>query len=172
MTATLVKDDDPILHRASTPVPASKFENHSIELKPIATLLLEQIYLHNALGISACQIGIDMSMIAFDVNGLIRVCINPEIVAVPIEADMPKEKEGCLSYPGLELKVKRPSSVIVRYKDIDGVEVQEKLDGLAARVFLHEYDHTKGMCFVDRVSKLTLDMAMRKKEKNEKRSKL
>ena len=171
MKNNLVIDSDPILHTPSLLVPDEKFNNQSIELKPIATLLIEKIYAHNALGISACQLGINMAMFAFDVDGNLKVCINPEIVAVPIESDMPKEDEGCLSYPGLVLKIKRPSSVIVKYKDIDGVEIREQLNGLAARVFLHEMDHLAGICFVDRVSKLSLDMAKRKRDKQMKRSK-
>ena len=168
MTATLVPDSDPILHKSSAIISDEKFANHGAELKPIAALLIEQIYTHNALGISACQIGIDLAMFAFDDDGNIRVCCNPQIVAAV--ASFSKEKEGCLSYPGLTLNVKRPTSAIVRYKDIEGIEVTEQLEGMAARIFLHEYDHTIGTCFVNRVSKLSLDMAKKKKDKFSKRS--
>ena len=141
--------------------------NGGEQLKPIASILVKAINEHRALGVSACQIGIDMSMFAIYVDGRMRICVNPQIVASA--TDMAKQSEGCLSYPGLMLTVNRPDAVVVRYHSIDGVEITEHLDGLSARVWLHEYDHTMGICFTDRVSKLSLNMAKRKLNKRNKR---
>jgi peptide deformylase len=168
MTNLLVPSNDSILHKPSAVVDDKEFSNDSAELKPIAALLIKTLYEQQALGVSACQIGIDKSMFVMDVDSKLKVCINPTIVAAV--ADMALDKEGCLSFPGLHLKVKRPASVIVKYKDIDGREVTEQLEGLEARVWLHEYDHCHGVCFTDRVSKLTLDMAKKKQNKIQKRS--
>lgn len=167
MTTSLVDSNDPILHKPTTAVADSEFQNDSAELKPIAALLIQELYKQQALGVSACQLGIDKSMFVMDVEGQLKVCINPTIVAAV--ADMNIGAEGCLSFPGLQLKVMRPTGVIVKYKDIDGREVTEQLESMQARVWLHEYDHTQGICFIDRVSKLKLDMAKKKKDKLQRR---
>jgi peptide deformylase len=168
MSNSLVSEADDILHKPSITVTDDEFKNDSAELKPIAALLIKTLYEQQALGVSACQIGVDKSMFVMDVDQKLKVCINPYIVAAV--SDMVIDREGCLSFPGLYLKVKRPASVIVKYKDIDGREVTEQLDGLEARVWLHEYDHLQGICFTDRVSKLSLDMAKKKLIKAQKKS--
>lgn len=167
MTNILVQKNNPILHKPAELIDDTEFFNQSVTLKPVASLLIKTLYEEKALGVSACQIGIDKSMFVMDTNNNLRVCINPTIVAAV--ADMSIGKEGCLSFPNLELSVKRPSSVIVKYKDIDGRDVTEQLEGMDARVWLHEYDHTQGICFVDRVSKLKLDMAKKKQQKLKRR---
>lgn len=73
--------------------------------------------------------------------------------------------EGCLSYPGLALRVKRPESIVCEYQDADGNTHQAQMTGYVARCFQHELDHLDGVCFVNRVSKLKLDMAMKKLRK-------
>lgn len=163
----LVKHDDPILHRPSKSVTEEYFQNNGHGLKPIAELLLKKIDETNAYGISACQIGIDLAIFAILVDKQPRVCVNPEIVAA--QAGLQKDYEGCLSFPQLYMKVSRPQSIIVRYHNIDAQEVTEQLDGFVARVWLHEFDHIQGICFTDRVSKLTLDMAKRKQNKLQRR---
>jgi len=159
----LVDHKNPILHKASEQVGQNLLAENARGLKPYIQLLLDQLYKHNALGISACQIGVDLAVFAIDVDNILRVCANPQIVAA--SSDMHKSPEGCLSFPRLQLKVNRPAAVIARYINADGVEVTEELEGLTARAWLHEYDHTIGICFTDRVSKLSLDMARKKQEK-------
>lgn len=159
----LINSSNPILHRTSKLVDETLLEDNAKGIQPVISLLIQKITEHNALGISACQIGIDMAVFVTQVDNITKVCINPQIVAA--SAEMSKEDEGCLSYPGLWLKVNRPNSVVVRYINETGKEVTEQLDDLHARVWLHEYDHTQGICFVDRVSKLTKDIAIRKQLK-------
>lgn len=163
MDNQLVESTAEILHRACAPVDDDKFLNDGAQIKPIAQLLVQKLYEQRALGISACQIGIDLSMFAIDINNNLKICINPQIVAAMAEMEL--GSEGCLSFPGIFLKVNRPAGVIVRYKDIDGKEITEELKGLEARAWLHEFDHTQGICFTDRVSKLKLSMAKKKYEK-------
>lgn len=159
----LIKNDDPLLHRASQAVNEEMFLENGAALKPIAAMLMKCINDNDALGVSACQIGMDLAIFAMNTNGRPRICANPQIVAA--SAEMCKAEEGCLSYPGLVLKVNRPAEVVVRYHDIDGNEVTEHLEGTEARVWLHEYDHTIGICFVDRVGKMSIDMAKRRMKK-------
>ncbi len=85
---------------------------------------------------------------------------NPKIVEASKE--MVLDQEGCLSYPGLFLMVKRPSWVVAEYQDSQGNIKEIKIDGYLAKCFQHEYDHLEGICFVDRVSQLKLNLAMKK----------
>ena len=163
----LVNQDHPLLHQPSKLVDVTLFENDADVIKSIAVILAENIDKYQSYGISACQLGINMAIFATDTNGQMRVCVNPQVVAASVE--MSQEKEGCLSFPGLHLSVRRPTGVVVRYLDINGKEVTEKLEGIEARVWLHEYDHTMGICFTDRVGKLSLSMAKKKLEKSKKR---
>lgn len=164
----IIIENHPLLHKPASIVGDEMFADNGLRLKPIATLLMTTINDNSALGVSACQVGIDLSVFAMMVDGQPRVCVNPQIIAAAVE--MEKQPEGCLSFPGMILNVRRPDAVAVRYKTIDGTEVTEHLDGLAARVWLHEYDHTMGICFTDRVSKLGLSMAKKKMIKNSKRN--
>ena len=74
-----------------------------------------------------------------------------------------------MSFLNLKLKVKRPEEITVEYQNAYGDILNEHLNGIEARCFLHELDHLDGICFTDRVSKMTLSMARKKREKREKR---
>ena len=93
--------------------------------------------------------------------------INPVIQKISEETSL--EYEGCLSYPNLILKISRPRKLVASFLDADAKECTIELEGYDARCFLHEYDHLQGIDFTDRVSKLKLDMAKKKKAKIEKR---
>lgn len=60
--------------------------------------------------------------------------------------------EGCLSIPGIRGLVTRNKSIVAHYIDLNGVEKEEKYEGLLARVFQHEYDHLDGRLFIDRTT--------------------
>jgi len=89
--------------------------------------------------------------------------INPVITEV--STNQVEMTEGCLSFPGLFMNVKRPDTVGVKYLDTQQKECIIKLEGFHARVFLHEYDHLQGITFDQRVSKMRLDMAKKKQKK-------
>ena len=164
----IINQVDPLLHRPSQQLTPEQISNTN-EVKTVASLLIDCIYKKSAVGVSACQLGVDLAMFAMEVGGRMRVCVNPQVVAAAVDMEM--QEERCLSYPGLVLKIKRPDSVVVRYLTIEGQEMTEQLDGLDARVWLHEYDHTMGICFTDRVSKLSINMAKKKLNKQMKRDK-
>ena len=106
---------------------------------------------HQGIGISANQIGIwerAFAMVRDLENNEVIVCFNPRIVkSYSEEVEM---EEGCLSYPELFLKIKRPDKIVVKYEDEDKKEHKIKLSGMAARVFLHEFDHLEGIVFTER----------------------
>ncbi len=89
---------------------------------------------------------------------------NPEILEASSEEIL--DTEGCLSFPGVWLSVKRPAWVKVRFFDSVGKEHTEKYVGYVSKCFQHELDHLNGVCFVDKVSKLKLQLALKKKRKS------
>jgi peptide deformylase len=88
---------------------------------------------------------------------------NPKILEVSKDTEL--FKEGCLSYPDLWLTIKRPTAIIAEYQNSQGEVITAEMDGLIARCFQHEFDHLKGICFVDRVSQMKLQLAMKKLNK-------
>ena len=99
----------------------------------------------------------------------IIACFNPQILTISKKKVL--MDEGCLSYPGLWLKVSRPDGVEVSYEDENGELHKKAMFGLECRVFQHEYDHMEGTDFTQKVSNLKLNMALKRLEKVKKRAK-
>ena len=145
MIRDLVKSDDSILHHKI------KTCGVNVDRHFIAKTLIENMIHHEGVGLSANQIGLDVRVFAMirdiEYNDII-VCFNPRIVkSYAEEVEM---EEGCLSYPELFLKIKRPDKIVVKYEDEDKKTHKMKLEGLASRVFQHEYDHMEGIDFTQR----------------------
>jgi peptide deformylase len=130
----------------------------------LALILIESSDALQGAGLSANQIGINQKAFA------ITLVDTPKYVAFnPVIEESSEEvvlmEEGCLSRPGLWLKVARPKMVRVKYMNAIGEEVRAELDGYHSRVFQHEYDHMLGMDFTQRVSSLKLQMGLKKLKK-------
>ena len=128
--------------------------------------LVDHMKYYQGIGLSANQIGIMERVFVMysDVKKKeIIACFNPNIIAVSPKKTL--MDEGCLTFPGLWLKVSRPESIEVEYEDVHGEKTKVFMYGLEARIFLHEYDHMEGQDFTNRVSKLKLDIAKRKQKK-------
>jgi peptide deformylase len=78
---------------------------------------------------------------------------------------MQLEEEGCLSVPGFQATVARPSRAVVKGLDREGREQVIEGTGLLARCFQHEMDHLDGTLFVDRLRGLQKDLIVRKIKK-------
>jgi hypothetical protein len=96
-------------------------------------------------------------------NAVAYAFFNPEIVEVTGEE---RFNEGCLTFPGLFLPIKRPATVKIKYQDMDGVAKEETFTGLSARIILHEYDHLDGMLMTEKVHQIVLDRCKQKVKKN------
>ena len=125
--------------------------SYNLDRHHLSRVLIDNMIHHNGIGISANQIGIwerAFAMVRDLENNEVMVCFNPRIVkSYSEEVEM---EEGCLSYPELFLKIKRPDKIIVKYEDEDKKTHKLKLQGLASRVFQHEYDHMEGIDFTQR----------------------
>ena len=135
--------------------------------------LLDSMKNYNGIGLSANQIGIMERVFVMysDVKKRETItCFNPEIVTKS-DTEILME-EGCLTYPGLWLKVKRPDGIEVQYEDKSGEIQNQAMFGLECRIFLHEYDHMEGTNFTQKVSKIKLNRALKRRSKMVKKSKL
>jgi peptide deformylase len=130
--------------------------------------MIEFMLANNGIGLAANQIGFTKRVFvlgSYNIKGFPEpfALFNPRIIEASEEMD--QHQEGCLSYPGLWLSIKRPAVIKVEYQDRDGNLVQAAMSGLIARCFQHELDHLDGVCFVDKVSQLKLSLALKKLRK-------
>ena len=125
--------------------------SYNLDRHHLSRVLIDNMIHHEGIGISANQIGIwerAFAMVRDLEHSEVMVCFNPRIVkSYAEEVEM---EEGCLSYPELFLKIKRPDKIVVKYEDEDKKTHKIKLQGLASRVFQHEYDHMEGIDFTQR----------------------
>ena len=125
--------------------------SYNLDRHHLSRVLIDNMIHHEGIGISANQIGIwerAFAMVRDLENNEVMVCFNPRIIkSYSEEVEM---EEGCLSYPDVFLKVKRPDKIVVKYEDENKKIHKMKLSGLASRVFQHEYDHMEGRDFTQR----------------------
>jgi peptide deformylase len=118
---------------------------------------------HNGQGIAANQITLDAAVFVTHIQKDMVTMFNPEIME--ISDDKVLMREGCLSDPGLFLKIKRPDMILASWEDETGERSQATLYGMDCRIFLHEMDHLQGIMFSDRVGVTKLKMARTKQSK-------
>lgn len=126
---------------------------------------------NNGIGLAANQIGLAKRV--FVMGSLLIpefpkpfALFNPRIIETSQETSV--FQEGCLSYPGLYLNIKRPAKITAEYQDSSANIHTVEMDGYIARCFQHELDHLSGTCFVDIVSPLKLQLAVKKLRKQTK----
>ena len=143
-------------------------KEEKIELKEFVDNMFKTMKKYGGIGLSANQVGKPYRMFVMgdhlDIQkGKKWCCINPKIVNVT--KDLIRYKEGCLTFPFLFLDIERPQDITVEYLD-ENLEKQEAhMTGIVARCFQHEFDHMQGIVFTEHVSKLKLDMALKKRDK-------
>jgi len=115
---------------------------------------------HRGVGLAANQINLNAAVHVQMLQKDMVAMFNPQIHEV--SEDKVLMSEGCLSDPGLYLKVKRPDMIRASWEDENGERVQSTLFGMDCRVFLHEYDHLQGILFTDRVGSVKLKMARKR----------
>ena len=147
------------------------FDFDKLNAEEIAQEMVDIMTASGGIGLSANQVGLNaqifvMKPYLLDFKEPFAV-INPSIEQVSIETEiMP---EGCLSHPDLYLKISRPKKLVAKFVDASAKECILTLSDIDARCFLHEYDHLQGIEFTDRVSKLKLEMAYKKRNKARKK---
>ena len=148
MIKNLIPIDDVLLHQRI------KKCSYNLDRSKLSYTLTENMFHYKGVGLSANQIGINervfVMMSDIETEETIT-CFNPKIIKE--SKKLISYEQGCLSYPGLQLNISRPSTIIVKYED-EGKELHKiKLEGFIARIFQHEYDHMEGIDFTQRSSK-------------------
>lgn len=139
---------------------AEDIEKEYPNLKELIANMFDTMYNSDGIGLAAPQIGLSIRLVVIDAEPMSddfpecksfkRVLINACIVERG--EDEVSLEEGCLSLPGIHEKVSRPSRIKIQYLDENFVEHVEELEGFAARVVQHEYDHLDGKMFIDHIS--------------------
>jgi len=163
MIVPILGKDHPILKEE---MPAFDFNNTVVDPVELYNDLAETMRENEGMGLSANQIGVRTRAFVMRAEEIIGV-FNPRVV------DMSNEtvtlEEGCLSYPNLFVKVKRPKSIKVRFTTPDGETSTKTFTGMTARVFLHELDHLNGIAHTSRANRYHLEQAKKLVKKLKKR---
>jgi len=174
---------DPRLKQVSKPV--TEFGD---ELKALVADMFETMYDAPGIGLAAIQVGVPLRVLVIDLQpedmdaepeechehgGEVhyhrplkrepRVFVNPEILD-PSE-ELATYSEGCLSVPEIYAEVDRPATCRVRWHDLNGTVCEEDMEGLMATCIQHEIDHLEGILFIDHLSRLKRNMALKKLKK-------
>jgi peptide deformylase len=151
-----------VLHQPAAPVEAV-----TPEIQALINDMIQTMYAAPGVGLAAPQVGVGVRIFVCDISvgrnaGELLTFINPTF----IERDgMQLEEEGCLSAPGFNATVARPSRAVLKGLDRNGEEQTIEATGLLARCFQHEMDHLDGLIFIDRLRGLQKDLIVRKIKK-------
>ncbi len=149
-------------------LPNFDFDNPIMDPKILEEEMVKLMFSENGRGLSANQVGVRARVFVIKTEKLKNVTtpfavFNPKVIAV--DDEQVQDYEGCLSFPNLFLPVKRAKHIVVEFFDRDNNQCIIRLDDIDARCFLHELDHLNGVCFTDNVSKLKLDLAIKRQRK-------
>jgi peptide deformylase len=152
----LVSPDNSILY--NTP-PKYDFDLHKDTTELFANLMFSRMQELGGMGLAANQVGVNIQFFTMGLDVLRMDVFNPEIISTDGEIIT---EEGCLTYPGIFLQIKRPLTIEVKFYTAKEELIKTKLTGLTARIFLHEYDHLNGITFKEKVSVLKWSLANKK----------
>ena len=162
----IVKFPDPILRQR---MPEFDFNNPIMDPIELEKSMLTTMLDHDGIGLAANQAGIATRVFVMghrDNPDAAQAFFNPEIIGNTTDiADM---EEGCLSFPGIYVNIKRPTKIKARWQNSQGKFEEGEFDGYNCKCFLHEYDHLEGITFQDRVSALKWAMAVKKTKQKRK----
>jgi|TARA_B110000046_G_scaffold48348_1_gene53560 peptide deformylase len=165
----LIPPTDPRVQSAIAPFNNDMLKDEGFkDRKELSEAMFDTMKKYGGIGLSANQVGLPFNMFVLGDHpevekNLKMTCFNPMIISSSVEEET--MKEGCLTFPFVFLNITRPRKVVVKYEDENGDLKEGSLDGMISRVFQHEHDHMLGKTFVDGVSKMKLDMAYKKAQK-------
>ena len=159
MIRPILRHGAKVLHQRAEPV-----GDITPEIQRLIDDMIQTMYAAPGVGLAAPQVGVALRIFVADIsfgrNPADLLCfVNPEFVE---REGMQLEDEGCLSVPGFNATVARPSRVVMKGLDRHGQPQQVEGTGLLARCFQHEMDHLDGTLFVDRLRGLQKDLIIRK----------
>jgi peptide deformylase len=154
---------DPILFDR---MPEFNFLDPILDPKQLEKEMIETMFQNNGIGLSANQVGIRTRVFVMgsrEEPHLAQAFFNPLIVSwTDSIEDMP---EGCLSFPKIFVKIKRPTAIKAKWQNSSGEWMEGEFQNYNCKCFLHELDHLEGITFRDRVSALKWSLAVKKSNK-------
>ena len=159
----IVKFPDAILRER---MPEFDFDNPEFNPKELEQSMIQFMFEHDGIGLAANQVGIKARMFVMghrDYPEAAQAFFNPQIIANT--KDLQDLEEGCLSFPGIYVKIKRPTAIKARWQNSSGEWEEGEFDGYNCKCFLHEFDHLEGITYQDRVSTLKWALALKKLNK-------
>lgn len=132
----------------------AKIEVFDGKLQALAERMIELMYEANGVGLAAPQLGLDLQLFVGrspEQMDKPRIYVNPELFDL---GGTVSSEEGCLSVPGITVKLKRSAKIGVRAQDLQGRFFEQEADKLLSRMWQHEADHCNGIVIIDRMSRL------------------
>jgi peptide deformylase len=171
MILPIIAYGDPVLKKKAQDITAD-YPN----LKGIIDDMYETMYGAKGVGLAAPQIGLSINLFIIDTSPFVtdkeydnikeeladfkRIFINAQLIQE--EEALWKFNEGCLSIPTIREDVERRSLIRIKYSDENFLPHQETFTGIKARIIQHEYDHVKGILFIDKINPLRKRLLKRK----------
>jgi len=165
----IIKFPDPILREK---MPEFDFINPIMDPVQLEKEMIETMFANNGMGLSANQVGIRARMFVMGHKNnpeTAQAFFNPEVLATVDNIE--DLEEGCLSFPGIYVNIKRPTKILARWQNSKGEWQESKFYDYDCKCFLHELDHLEGIVFQDRVSTLKWALAVKKSKSNKRKIK-
>ncbi len=122
------------------------------DLEDLLTRMTDLMYESGGIGLAAPQVGVGIRVFVMDTGSGSSVFVDPEIIeSSPSKTTL---EEGCLSLPGITVKVSRPEKISVRARDSKGEMFTKIYDGLEAKAVQHEMEHLEGRLIIDHLDPL------------------
>ena len=154
MTLDIRMFGDPVLKTRASP--AESFDG---SLSNLAEDMLATMREHEGVGLAANQVGRLKRILVAALEEDEFVLVNPVVEEAAETTE--KELEGCLSIPGIQVEVERPTAITVSGQDASGSPLKIEASGLLARILQHEIDHLDGVLILDRTDRESRKAAMR-----------
>ena len=163
-----MKDIRPLIdeHDSFLTEPCSEFDfnNTSINSEEIKKVLFDNMEYYRGIGLSSNQIGLPYKVFSMVHEGNNLLMINPKITEISDNYQI--EEEGCLTYPGLYIKIKRPRTVSISYYNENKESFYGLFTDLSCRILLHAMDHMNGKIFYQEATRHHLQEGRKKRRIN------
>ena len=144
---------------------AKRIDKFDKSLELLAQNMLQTMYEAEGIGLAATQIDVHVRLVVMDLSeerNDPRVFVNPEYTI--LDKSLFTYEEGCLSIPGFNEEISRPSKILLKWQDLQGNFHEDKPDGIFTVCAQHEIDHLDGKLFVDYLSPIKRDRIRKKLE--------
>ena len=144
---------------------AKKVDKFDKSLEMLSKSMLKTMYEAEGIGLAATEVDIHIRLVVMDLSeerNEPRVFVNPEYTI--LDKSPFTYEEGCLSIPGFNEEISRPSKILLKWQDLQGNFHEDQPDGIFTVCAQHEIDHLDGKLFVDYLSPIKRDRIRKKLE--------